>query len=56
MRIGKALWASPEFWMNLQKTYEIDVARISTDTSSIVPLVPDTGDDFLLLPVSQDNI
>ena len=56
LRIGKTLWMSPEFWMNLQKMYEMDVARISTDTSFIVPLVPEPEDDFLLSPVSEDSI
>ena len=39
LRIGQALNMSPEFWMNLQRMYDLDVARASTDTSFIQPLV-----------------
>ncbi len=53
MRIGKALWMSPETWMNLQKHYELELAKISTDTSSIVPLVPPPDEDLLLAPVAK---
>ena len=27
--LGKALGTTPEFWLNLQKTYELDVAEAS---------------------------
>jgi addiction module HigA family antidote len=40
LRIGKALRMSPESWLNLQKLYDLELARGSTDTSSIEPLVP----------------
>ena len=30
---------TPEFWLNLQRMYDLDVARASTDTSSIEVLV-----------------
>ena len=53
LRIGKAFWMSPESWMNLQKMYEIETARLSTDTSLIVPLVPPPDDDFLRVPVAK---
>ena len=53
MRIGKALWMSPESWINLQKMYEIETARLSTDTSLIVPLVPPPDDDLLRAPVAK---
>ena len=53
MRIGKALWMSPESWMNLQKMYEMEVARLSTDTSFIVPLVPPPDDSFLQAPAAK---
>lgn len=39
LRIGQALGMSPEFWLNLQRMYDLDVARASTDTSFIQPLV-----------------
>ncbi len=39
LRIGQALSMSPEFWLNLQRMYDLDVARASTDTPFIQPLV-----------------
>ena len=30
---------TPEFWLNLQKMYDLERARASTDTSEIEPLV-----------------
>ena len=39
LRIGKALGMSPEFWLNLQRMYDLEVARASVDTSSIEQLV-----------------
>ena len=39
LRIGHALGMTPEFWLNLQRMYDLDVARASTDTSEIEPLV-----------------
>ena len=39
LRIGQALGMTPEFWLNLQRMYDLDVARVSTDTSAIQPLV-----------------
>ena len=53
MRIGKALWISPETWMNLQKMYEMEIAQLSTDTSFIVPLVPPPDDELLRAPVAK---
>ena len=53
MRIGKALWMSPETWMNLQKSYEMEIAELYTDTSSIVPLVPPPDEDLLRAPVAK---
>lgn len=43
LRIGRALEMSAEFWMNLQRMYDLDVARASTDTSWIEPLVDATA-------------
>ena len=53
MRIGKALRMTPETWMNMQKMYEMELARLSTDTSSIVPLVPPPDDSLLQAPVAK---
>ena len=39
LRIGQALGMTPEFWLNLQRMYDLDVARASTDTSAIEQLV-----------------
>ena len=39
LRIGRALRMTPEFWLNLQRMYDLDLARASTDTSTIEPLV-----------------
>ena len=39
LRIGKALGMSAEFWLNLQRMYDLDVARATTDISGIEPLV-----------------
>lgn len=38
LRIGKALSMSPEFWLNLHRMYDLDVARAKTDTSKIMPV------------------
>ncbi len=43
LRIGQALATSAEFWMNLQRMFALDVARASTDTSWIEPLVEATA-------------
>ena len=39
LKIGQALGMTPEFWLNLQRMYDLDVARASTDTSAIESLV-----------------
>ena len=39
LRIGRALGTTPEFWLNLQRMYDLDVARAKTDVSAIEPLV-----------------
>ena len=43
LRIGQALSMTPEFWLNLQRMYDLDVARASTDTSGIEVLVQQTA-------------
>ena len=40
LRIGRALRTTPEFWLNLQLHYDLDVARDATDLASIEPLLP----------------
>ena len=42
LRIGQALGMTPESWLNLQRMYDLDIARASTDTSSIEILVEAT--------------
>lgn len=39
LRIGKALNTTPEFWLNLQRVYDLDIARGKADIEGIVPLV-----------------
>ena len=38
LRLGKALGMTPEFWLNLQRMYDLEVVRASIDVSSIEPL------------------
>ena len=39
LRVGQALSMTPEFWLNLQRMYDLALARASIDTSAIEPLV-----------------
>ena len=39
LRIGRALGSTPEFWLNLQRGYDLEVARAKTDLSGIDSLV-----------------
>jgi len=39
LRIGKALGMTPDYWLNLQRMYDLDVARGKTNVSTIEPLV-----------------
>ena len=39
LRLGRALAMTPEFWLNLQRMYDLGVARANTDLSTIEPLV-----------------
>lgn len=43
LRIGRALGTTPEFWLNLQRMYDLDVARADTDVQGIKPLVAATS-------------
>ena len=39
LRIGRALGTTPDFWLNLQRMHDLDLARISTEIGDIEPLV-----------------
>ncbi len=39
LRIGRAFGTTPEYWLILQRMYELDVARTETDVSGIESLV-----------------
>ena len=39
LRIGQALEMTPDYWLNLQRMYDLDVARSRTDVSGIKSLV-----------------
>ena len=39
LRIGRALGTTPDYWLNLQRMYDLHVARSATDVSGIEPLV-----------------
>ncbi len=41
LRLGRALGMTPEFWMNLQQRYDLEVARAGTDISGLATLVDD---------------
>ena len=46
LRLGRALRMTPEFWLNLQRMYDLDLARREVDVSDIEPLfdAPDLAD------------
>ncbi len=39
LRIGQALGMTPEYWLNLQRMYDLDLARAAADVNAIKPLV-----------------
>ncbi len=39
LRIARALRTTPDYWLNLQRMYDGDVARSTIDISGIEPLV-----------------
>ena len=39
LRIGQALGMTPEYWLNLQSSHDLDLARASADITAIEPLV-----------------
>ena len=49
LRMGRALSMTPEFWLNLQRIYDLDVARAKLDVNAIEPLV-EPSDDLLRSP------
>ena len=38
LRIGRALRMTPDYWLNLQRMYDLDIARSKTEVSTIEPL------------------
>ncbi len=38
LRLGRAFEMTPEFWLNLQNLYDLDLARASIDTGTIEAL------------------
>ena len=46
LRIGRALGTTPDFWLDLQRVYDLELARAKTDVSGIESLV-DTGADLM---------
>ena len=39
LRVGRVLGMTPEFWMNLQQMYDLEVVRAATDVSGVERLV-----------------
>ena len=39
LRIGQALGMTPEYWLNLQRMYDLDLARANANVKDIKPLV-----------------
>ena len=39
LRIGRALGTTPDFWLNLQQMYDLDLARNAIEVDGIEPLV-----------------
>ena len=39
LRIGQALGMTPEYWLNLQRMYDLEIARADADVNAIKPLV-----------------
>ena len=39
LRVGQALGMTPEYWLNLQRMYDLDLARADANVSAIKPLV-----------------
>jgi addiction module HigA family antidote len=43
LRLAKALGTTPDFWLNLQKRYDLDCARDAADLSGIEPIREGVG-------------
>ena len=39
LRVGQALRMTPEYWLNLQRMYDLDLARAQANVHAIRPLV-----------------
>jgi addiction module HigA family antidote len=52
LRLGKLFSTGPQFWLNLQMAYELDLAKASggPDLAAIVPLVQPVGEVTVHLP------
>ena len=53
LRIGKALGTTPDFWLNLQRMYDLEVARATTDISAIEQLVVGSLRDLARQPPEE---
>ncbi len=47
LRIGRALRMTPEFWLNLQRMYDLEIARAAVDVKAIEPLIEPLEDPSL---------
>ena len=53
LRIGRALGTTPDYWLNLQRMYDIDVARSTTDVNGIEPLVESSRGKLRAYPAND---
>ena len=53
LRIGRALGTTPDYWLNLQRMYDLEVARAKTDVSAIEPLVVGSLRDLARRPPDE---
>ena len=44
---------TPDFWLNLQRAYDLEVARAKTDVSAIEPLVAESPRDLARRPPEE---
>ncbi len=42
LRLGRAFDMTPEYWLNLQRMHDLDIARQTTDIGAITPLIAAT--------------
>ena len=53
LRIGRALGMTADYWLNLQRMYDLDVARAKADISAIDPLVVGSFRDLARRPPEE---